>query len=338
MRIFNGTIRSIRQDQTLSKADQNLESNIRTSNKWGHRSTDKIHHPNYMDLPHELQDLIAPYADERTRVFAQRTNRSNMGRYQRTKILSTMTPPQQKSYLHQAIYEGALENNIEGILAIVTLDQRDREYFLIKAAKHHNQGAVNALARTLSDHRVNQCFRSLAKNHTRHHDALDLLAKTGRIYQYELDEFLQDLVLEHPLTLVRSVVDMGANPRADQDMALCMASSFGNSEVVQYLLDECHADINAQNGSPLIEACIHGYNQIIADLIDRGADVEREHGRPVFSAIAAGRMEALHLLVSRGGAQLRPEHVALAETSQNFNIAAQISRYLNLTSSGDTTL
>lgn len=55
--------------------------------------------------------------------------------------------------------------------------------------------------------------------------------------------------------------------------ALSMACSIGYLKIVKFLVEECNADVNGNQGRPLFRAIFKRHFQIVKYLIEKGADV-----------------------------------------------------------------
>src|ERR1700677_3106247 len=62
------------------------------------------------------------------------------------------------------------------------------------------------------------------------------------------------------LGIMFSLVEAGADPRADDSQALVHAAHRGNDSCLSYLL-KCGADPNAQGGDALRGAAVHGHTE-----------------------------------------------------------------------------
>lgn len=62
------------------------------------------------------------------------------------------------------------------------------------------------------------------------------------------------------------------------DTSLHWAAELGYEDVVKYLVEEHHANVNALNGEgyvPLCIATLHGFKNVVEYLADHGADLNR---------------------------------------------------------------
>jgi ankyrin repeat protein len=93
-----------------------------------------------------------------------------------------------------------------------------------------------------------------------------------------------------------ALLDAGA---AELDSALYSASTQGHTDVVALLLDR-GADLHFQDGEPLMAAARNGHLSTVALLLDRGADVHTQEDRPLLKSAQCGRLETVRLLLDRG--------------------------------------
>ncbi|CAB1432486.1 unnamed protein product [Pleuronectes platessa] len=92
------------------------------------------------------------------------------------------------------------------------------------------------------------------------------------------------------------------------ETSLHRASIDGNLKQVQYLVEQGHP-VNPRDycgWTPLHEACNHGHHDIVAVLLDRGANINDPGGplcegvTPLHDALACGNLKVARLLVTRG--------------------------------------
>ncbi|XP_060939291.1 tonsoku-like protein [Limanda limanda] len=92
------------------------------------------------------------------------------------------------------------------------------------------------------------------------------------------------------------------------ETSLHRASIDGNLKQVQYLVEQGHP-VNPRDycgWTPLHEACNHGHHDIVAVLLDRGANINDPGGplcegvTPLHDALACGNLQVARLLVTRG--------------------------------------
>ncbi|VDN21844.1 unnamed protein product [Gongylonema pulchrum] len=93
--------------------------------------------------------------------------------------------------------------------------------------------------------------------------------------------------------------------------ALWAAAAAGHLDIVQYLVEEGHADVNQTTGThstPLRGACYDGHFEIVKYLAEKGANIElaNQHGHtPLMIAAFRMRASVVQFLLARGADPLR---------------------------------
>lgn len=101
------------------------------------------------------------------------------------------------------------------------------------------------------------------------------------------------------LELLQILVARDANPRAQQDHALCLAVCNDHPHVVEYLL-ELGADANAEEGEPMLFAAERGHVACARLLVQHGADVNVRGGACLNIAEENGHLEMVKFLAENG--------------------------------------
>ncbi|OMO96291.1 Tetratricopeptide TPR-1 [Corchorus olitorius] len=110
----------------------------------------------------------------------------------------------------------------------------------------------------------------------------------------------------HTLT-AKYLLEHGANPAIPSDLgatALHHAAGLGNIELLKYLLDKgAEVDSQSDAGTPLVWAAGHGQHDAVKVLLEHQANPNAEtedNITPLLSAVAAGSLACLDLLVQAG--------------------------------------
>ena len=99
------------------------------------------------------------------------------------------------------------------------------------------------------------------------------------------------------LAVCVALLDAGAG---ELDNALYNSSGSGHTQVVALLLDRgANVDVDA-GATPLVIASQDGHLATVTLLLDRGADVHSEDDRPLRLAAALGRLDVVRLLLDHG--------------------------------------
>ena len=100
-----------------------------------------------------------------------------------------------------------------------------------------------------------------------------------------------EAVRQDSLSIVKLLVDAGANIRAQRFLGLKLAISLENIEIFEYLLEFMDPiDIDFDNGYLIRLACRKGNSEAVNILADKGADIDISEGEPVYIAAVNGYM------------------------------------------------
>lgn len=108
-----------------------------------------------------------------------------------------------------------------------------------------------------------------------------------------------DAVYDGDWTRAQRFASKGADIRADEDAALCIAARGGETGAVAKLL-KAGANANARDHEPLIDACTNGHVDIVKLLLDHGAKTEGGNHDPLTRAASNGNAEIVKLLLDAG--------------------------------------
>ena len=118
--------------------------------------------------------------------------------------------------------------------------------------------------------------------------------------QDEIDEYFLTRCEKHfPLSEIKYMVSKGANPRMENDEPFIASCGRFDVNVPLYFLNECGADINAQNGKALVLSCTSPYapTEIIAMLLEAGIMIT---AKAIMQAVIKENKDILGLMVKHG--------------------------------------
>ena len=141
-------------------------------------------------------------------------------------------------------------------------------------------------------------------------------------------------VRDGDLAKVRELLELGTNPNRaiSHASALAHAAGEGHADVVALLLDG-GADIEGGNGlSPLASSARKGRDEIVRLLIERGADIEGDTDGPgtaLFQASDQGHLTTVRLLLELGAAvdaktERRATPLMIATAAGHFDVVDQL--------------
>ena len=120
-------------------------------------------------------------------------------------------------------------------------------------------------------------------------------------------EYFLNLLYEEKIEALKTFIDDNAeiiNDVTPMGTLLEIAASEGNYDAVEYLIKK-GSDVNLGGGleaSPLVEASLRGYSEIVELLLANGAelDVSSFEANPLFAAISNAQDEIAIKLIDRG--------------------------------------
>ena len=125
----------------------------------------------------------------------------------------------------------------------------------------------------------------------------------------EIDKTLKDYLPHEILelgyknqmwNLVKRGIESGANVHMNGNSALRQACSYGNLEIVKYLL-VAGADLRAHEDDCLLRACYSGNLELVKYLVDKGADIHAGQIEKILrGACASGHPEIVKYLLDKG--------------------------------------
>ena len=127
------------------------------------------------------------------------------------------------------------------------------------------------------------------------------------------------------LTVIKELIDEGANIHADDDYALRLASYDGHLDIVEFLVEK-GANIHACDDYALQLASKYGHLDIVKFLVDRGADVHADDDYAVRGASGNGHLDIVKFLVEKGANIHACDDYALWLASENGHLA--VVKYL----------
>jgi ankyrin repeat protein len=110
-----------------------------------------------------------------------------------------------------------------------------------------------------------------------------------------LNDQLADASRSGNLEEVRSLIEKGADVRANHDYALGCATFYGRTEVVMFLIEK-GANVRAENDEALRRASASGFTDIVRILLKRGANVHASKDAPLKRSFHNGHIEIVRIL------------------------------------------
>lgn len=101
------------------------------------------------------------------------------------------------------------------------------------------------------------------------------------------------------IEIVRFLVNIGADVRYDNDLALRISSELGFYEIVRFLVI-MQSDVNAFNGDALISACQNGHTKVVEFLLKNRANPTCMQNLAIEVACKNGHTEIVKLLIENG--------------------------------------
>ena len=126
------------------------------------------------------------------------------------------------------------------------------------------------------------------------------------------------------LSVVKYLVEHGADITAQDNEAVILASVYGHLSVVKYLVEH-GADITARNNEALRWASRNGHLEIVKYLTEHGADIPAQDNYAVRFASGNGHLEVVKYLVEHG-ADISAYNCALRWASGNGRL--EVVKYL----------
>lgn len=120
-------------------------------------------------------------------------------------------------------------------------------------------------------------------------------------YEYTLSDACADGDLEK----VKELIKNGADPHADENLAISYTGIMGRVEILKYLVDECNVDPLYDDGIMLVNASVCGRLEVIKYLVEEcGADVSASNHRVLQEASKNGHLEVVRYLIEECGADV----------------------------------
>jgi hypothetical protein len=127
--------------------------------------------------------------------------------------------------------------------------------------------------------------------------SLVLLLVNGYYGDFSFFDFVDPFTrIKFPSSVISEIIDL-LNEESDKDKLLIKFSSFGNFEIVNFLLEK-GANIHSQNDEALIEASKTLNLDIIKLLIKNGANVHAQNNKALFEASKNGDVEIISYLTN----------------------------------------
>ena len=98
------------------------------------------------------------------------------------------------------------------------------------------------------------------------------------------------------LSIVKLLIDLGADIHAKNNQAIIMASYCNRLDIVKLLID-LGADIHAQNNQAIVDASMRGHLSVVQLLINSGADIHDQNNQAIVNASSYGHLHVKKLLI-----------------------------------------
>lgn len=151
-------------------------------------------------------------------------------------------------------------------------------------------------------------------------NGIDVTCKNNLAINYVCDSMYYTKDVE----ILKLLLESGADPRACDDLPICLVSKHGNMPFAKILI-EAGADVAAKDNLPI---CLLSYANIdfIQMYINNGADITCRNNLPIVLAIRdAPNVEKLKYLVSVGADPLVNENKILKNACENYKDNNNIS-------------
>jgi ankyrin repeat protein len=133
--------------------------------------------------------------------------------------------------------------------------------------------------------------------------SLDLVRRVlnqRSLTQYQIDNALTLAAKNNHFPVVEELLNRGANIHAWSDSALrSVAVDTENIPMIRYLISR-GADVNTQEGLPLVEAAQRGHALAIQELLNNGADVHARNDKAIVEAARICHLSTVRELVGHG--------------------------------------
>ena len=117
--------------------------------------------------------------------------------------------------------------------------------------------------------------------------------------EYTKNEGLLYSARDGHLSVVKYLIEMGANIHDGNDYAIRMASENGHLSVVEYLVEH-GANVNELDSDALNMASSNGYLSVVEYLVENGADIHAENNYALRWAAGNGHLSVVEYLVKHG--------------------------------------
>ncbi len=121
--------------------------------------------------------------------------------------------------------------------------------------------------------------------------------KTLKVNPIEFNDLFEKKdSVEERLQILKSLLEEGADPNAEDGLALCEACANGHESLVEILLK--HVDLNVQNGGPIINACRNGHHDIFNILRAKEANLQVLDHRHLAQVVDLGYLTMVRILLN----------------------------------------
>ena len=136
------------------------------------------------------------------------------------------------------------------------------------------------------------------------------------------------------LEMVKYMVSLGADPLADNDRALQLASCYGYLEIIKYLIS-LGANVQVNNNYAIRMASTDGHLDVVKYLVSLGADPQANDNEAIRCASEYGHLDTVKYLVSLGADLTANDNYAIKSAYVNKHI--EVFKFL-ISLNGDPTI
>ncbi|KAI9359913.1 ankyrin repeat-containing domain protein [Zopfochytrium polystomum] len=122
--------------------------------------------------------------------------------------------------------------------------------------------------------------------------------------------------------LMELLRERGADVSAINDLAIALAAKAGRLEAVRWLVEECGVDPGAKRGGEAVaNASEGGHMDVVAYLVERGADARAGRDAALVAAAGGGHLAVVEFLLERGADAEAQEGLPLVKAVKSGNNA-----------------
>lgn len=155
------------------------------------------------------------------------------------------------------------------------------------------------LIRFLLDHGASAGLGLFIAASRGHESIARLITEHWNVEKEYLQQALECAVDGGNISIMKLMIDNGANIHVDDDWLLCEAAARHHYHIVTFLVEE-GADIHTGDDFPLFQAVYFGCEDVVRFLIERGANIHARGERALNIATENGHESIVKYLVEKG--------------------------------------